>query len=296
MVKKTIFVVFLLFLPLFSSSAATVILRSGKTIRGNILSQDARSIQIRTVKGTETLRKTLILKIIYQDISDAEAKGILKQEIAKKKQPETTVQQKTKPVGKEPEPEKEIIPTKSIPPMQIADRSRYDIVWRSAVLPGWGEFHAGNSKWGWINSSAFVSATLLSAYFYSEKQSAKHRYDSRSSIFRPSVAGYVLFTQLSANQFFTPYSFNYVRYIDDDTRNYRDYKQATERFNESLAGLAGIYLFNVIHSYFTGISYEKADLQSRFFLRGKIRRFGRQQNSTSGGVEVVYSVGYHFYF
>ncbi|MFH2029983.1 MAG: hypothetical protein ABIJ40_05060, partial [Bacteroidota bacterium] len=58
-------------------------------------------------------------------------------------------------------------------------------VWRSALIPGWGQFHKGEPQKGWrflISETACVSSFFISNYFsrnYSQKAENERDYDKR---------------------------------------------------------------------------------------------------------------------
>jgi len=58
-------------------------------------------------------------------------------------------------------------------------------VWRSTMVPGWGQFYKGESKKGWrflISETALVSSFFISNYFsqnYSQKAESERDYDRR---------------------------------------------------------------------------------------------------------------------
>ncbi len=61
----------------------------------------------------------------------------------------------------------------------------FEPIWRSTIVPGWGQFHKGEQKKGWrflISETVFVSSFFISNYFsqnYSRKAENDQNYDNR---------------------------------------------------------------------------------------------------------------------
>ncbi len=79
------------------------------------------------------------------------------------------------------------IPKPEFASLDLSVEQGYGItpIWKSAIVPGWGQFHKGESKKGWrflISETIFTSSFFISNYFshnYSSKAENERDYDRR---------------------------------------------------------------------------------------------------------------------
>lgn len=272
--KFIIFVV-VCFLQKNTISAETVILRSHEVIQGRVIFQDVNILRIIDDSGKSLdLDKNEILKVSYRDVKDAkEIKQIIEEE------------------------EKKLPPAKRKKPVAVEKRSKWSIVWRSALVPGWGQWKADKKLYATI---AFGGTLLTAAYTiskYTEFQSAESSYDSKmqvvgiltlggSRITGNPLAGQsgFLLSIYFANSFFQPYS------------------QAQIGGNNAIQTLAVVYVVQLFHSFMIGNNWEKETPNTSI---GKKAAFGdwnfnaqpRHAFSPAGiSRETYYEVNYRFRF
>jgi flagellar biosynthesis GTPase FlhF len=59
---------------------------------------------------------------------------------------------------------------------QVGEVSRGSVLWRAALLPGWGHFRANEDGWGWTYTLGFWLSAATGAYYYNRAESfAKER-------------------------------------------------------------------------------------------------------------------------
>ena len=134
--------------------SATLILRSGKIVKGKVVTQDSRTLTYKNDSGkTVILQKKEILKVVYKDINEDEAARIRESE----KKREKELAQKQKELAEQRAREEELEREKA---RELLERSkktaqkesgksgvtRNGAIWRSAVLPGWGQYADGRKK------------------------------------------------------------------------------------------------------------------------------------------------------
>ncbi|TGK08067.1 hypothetical protein EHO59_07495 [Leptospira semungkisensis] len=194
---------------------------------GSVVGQNERSITVQTDIGKKNISKRDILRIIYKDVTKEEEKKI-RQEEEKKLQ--------ENPQQKIEEPIIIIEPPKA----EIPPRSRWSVVWRSAVLPGWGQYYAENKSEGIWTGSIFLGSLALAAATRVEAASAKKTYDDAVSktsttgtyIYGGGLANYFLYTQV-------PHARS-------------EYHNAVEHYNEAIYVLGAVYLTQLVRSYILG--------------------------------------------
>ena len=160
-------------------------------------------------------------------------------EVAKKEESEET----QKPETIEPEPQNVVV-------------DRWGPLWRSALIPGWGQFYAGNNVSGGFFGGLFAFAAINS---YNLRRIAL---DSR--------AEYVSFTDTTFLLPFVPglgTPAAAVVYFETDRRS-ETYARNVKRQQQSVMFLGGVYLVQLIHAAFlskeipTALIYDPADPDS----------------------------------
>ncbi|TGK13931.1 hypothetical protein EHO60_00845 [Leptospira fletcheri] len=223
-----------LILLLFSSqliAVQSILLRNGSTVKGTVITQNEKNIQVKGEDGRlVTIPKKSILKVIYKEVTKEEEKKIRQEEekkIQNIQQPQSA--QEEIPVIPEVPQEPVFVP----PPKPT--RSRWSLVWRSAVLPGWGHIYADRKKTGWIYGGTFAVALGYSIISAEHAKSAKSSYDqatfNSALIFGNSPIGL-------------------GRFNLEGQRS--EYQKDVKQYNQSLAILGTVYLVQLVHSYFTG--------------------------------------------
>lgn len=262
----------------------SVILKSGKTIKGQVVSQNVKELTVKQTDGTtKTVPKSQILKVVYKDVSEEEAKKIrleeerklrAKEEAARRKreeeirrkQEEETKRLAAEKKEKEEEArlererlEKEQEESSSQDTENIAydsERSRWDIVWRSSVLPGWGFYHADHTITASVYGGLFWGGLMYAVNLRGQVNSQKAAYDQASLFYqfgRPNPANFATQQGVNATGFLVQDTL-LSEYVSSSKK---DFRGATNQYNGALGFTALVYLIQLTHSYFVGVDWEE---------------------------------------
>lgn len=121
--------------------------------------------------------------------------------------------------------------------IQVVGATPFGSLWRSAVIPGWGQTYSGNSRKGWffLGTTLFLGGAVLSAR--SAHTAAINDRDS------PAAFGFLL----SADPAYLPAS---LLLVARDNANQSKVEQAADRYRTASLLLAGFYLYNVFDAWF----------------------------------------------
>nr|WP_156781824.1 hypothetical protein [Leptospira tipperaryensis] len=256
--KKLIYSPFLLlFLFFFSQSlwsAQTILLKNGTALKGDVTGQNEKNITVRLTDGSvKTISKKTILKVVYRDVNEEEAKRIRQEEEKKLKEAKSADEKK--------QIEEEAIVAK--PDFKVphsGDRSRWSLVWRSALLPGWGHYKAERKKTAYVYGALFWTG-IVATYSSAQKVTqTKADYD-QASLNAQILGGS---SPLLAGQILT-----------NGKRD--DYKKAIDDYQKISAATAILYLIQLAHVYYTGISWEEEEVA--LTPQGSILKKGLQMES-----------------
>ncbi|MDV6236850.1 DUF5683 domain-containing protein [Leptospira ellisii] len=251
----------------------TVLLKSGERAYGTVIDQDPESVTIIREGKRERLAKNKILKIVFKEIKD-------EQEIAKIVENE---RKKLNKEGKRNEREEQadmiyleqMIKENSYKIVQkrlallekyleerdgdweryiSAKRNPWEPVWKSALLPGWGQSTMRQGEWSSTYSTLFFAS--LVAYFALDA-AEKDRADAyNKKIFKTFEqkftlgflpSGFVPASTLEQyDQIQTIKTLDSLSSIRSDEAQYKNAKHA------ALGVAAGIYVIQLVHSYFSG--------------------------------------------
>ncbi|TGL71961.1 hypothetical protein EHQ67_02280 [Leptospira kmetyi] len=212
-------------------SAQTILLKNGSSIKGDVTGQNEKTLTVRTENGVQTISKRSILKVIYKDVNEEEAKRIRQEEENKIREAKSAEEKK--------KIEEEAIVQKPEPKLS-GTRSRWSLVWRSAVLPGWGHYKAERKKTAIVYGTLFWSGVIATAFASQQIGQKKSEYESSTLIAQAS--GNLLFGELVVSG------------------KRAEYKKSIQDYQNAAAGTALIYLIQLTHSYFTGISWEQEEV------------------------------------
>ncbi|TGK52503.1 LA_0442/LA_0875 N-terminal domain-containing protein [Leptospira bouyouniensis] len=274
--------------PLFAIN--TVILKNGKTIKGKVTDQNEKGLTVQTSEGSQNISKSQILKVIYKDVSDQEAEKIRLAEEKKlkdKEEKERAKLEKEKLIAeakehkrleeeaklaekqrlaeesikesqaeKEAKAEAEWLATRQLGPSPAATKcgGRLALIWRSAVLPGWGHYCGGNTT-----SAATYGVLFFGTLLYTlgplrtEEKNAKSHYDNMVLFNQIAGPG----TRFNAQNISLPSEFIFgflETSIADDliVKSKDNAKEANAKYLVGLGTVGIIYITNVIHAYMIG--------------------------------------------
>lgn len=180
----------LVFLVALSSLQADVIFfRNQRYVKGTIISQSATSVLLRDVSGkTITISKARVRRILYispekmQEMDRrAEAKDRLRRTARIREEAQRTEQQRkereaTEARRKELANRKALLRRQSLQQAEqrneIKRQQRLATLWRSALLPGWGQVYRNQTNRGYWVGGAFTGSLLLLYFFNARYASA----------------------------------------------------------------------------------------------------------------------------
>jgi hypothetical protein len=187
------FIFSVLFFSLAALQADIIYLRSGQTLSGKIVAVSPAAIVIETPNGRQTLAKGAVRRIVYGVTEDPDKKK--KEEEQRKKLEEQRKKQEElqKELQKQREDElkrrqdeldrqkQEALskPQRRPEPEISGSASMEGAIWRSALLPGWGQFYQGRSLEGSVYLASFLA--VAGAAGYAGSQYSAHRSAYRSS-------------------------------------------------------------------------------------------------------------------
>lgn len=189
-------------------------------------------------------------------------------------------------------------PKKIEEPVQTHGLKRWEIVKRSAVLPGWGEYYAGQKvpepkyeKRGKIYFFSFTAATLLYLYWNEftlpgQKTPTQKNYESESTKY---LVGSFLLPNLSNNsrRFAALYGLNYSRELEEKVND------QAQKTNIMLGLMLGIYVTQLVDAFFIE---KDLKLSSIPFFHDVQFSVAPQKVPYSGQIETYYHMGYSLGF
>lgn len=195
-------------------SAHTLYLNNGRVVVGRIIAQTRTHVTIQTGGQNQVFNKQEIREISYSD-----------------------------PVVVIPKKEEKKIEVKPTGPSD----NRWTILMRSAVLPGWGHFQAGEPGFGFMYSGAFVAALSYvgaksRAYKRTEQQYADKTMYTFVVVFQSTQGNATLATLAN---------------FAASSAYYKPFQNATNDANASLIALGTVFTCNLIHAFYTGTRLEK---------------------------------------
>lgn len=288
--KKTLLIIFLCLvtLPLFAVN--TVILKNGKTIKGKVTDQNERGLTVQTAEGSQTIPKSQILKVVYKDVSEQEAEKIRiaeEKKLREKEEKEKAKLEKERLLAeakeqkrleeeaklaeqtrlaeeknketlaeREAKAEAEWLATRKLGPSPAAAQcgGRLALIWRSALIPGWGQYCGGYTVSAGTFGTLFFGTLLYSlGPLRTEEQNAKSHYDTMVLLNQIGGPG----TRFNAQNVSLPSEFigGFVETsITEDliTKSKNNAKEANIKYLAGLGTAGIIYITNVIHAYMIG--------------------------------------------
>lgn len=221
--------------------ADTVILRNGTTINGTILNQSRTAVIIRIDGRVQTIPKANIRRIRYGGEAANKAAAERKREEEQKRAEEE--RRKAEHSRKQTEPggqKKSEHPAASSPELTPGA-----ILWRSALLPGWGFLQLKQDRWAWTYMGLVGGGVLSSLALRSQAREAKARYEDNAGgtipAFLTAGNGQGTVALLLLNQI-------------QDNQNYKQYRIAAARLRSAISFTAFVYVAQLFHAYLAGRS------------------------------------------
>lgn len=147
--------------------AETILFRDGTKLQGKIQTQGQNTITIKTSKGVQIVKKSEITKVIYKDkiSDDEEAKIRLEEEqkqLALNAKKEEIERIKKEQLPKESPEKQETVIFK--PEINLGEeKTSLGAFWRSALVPGWGQFYQGR-EWAGVIYPTLILGGGYAAY------------------------------------------------------------------------------------------------------------------------------------
>lgn len=245
--------------------ADRVYLRSGQQLDGAVVNQNKSEVTFRTESGqVQKIQKSEIVRIAYGNLTpeqkaaeekqkqeeaarlaayqkqqaeaqrlEAERKEADRQAAAKREE-EIRKSQNAKEQAQKTREQSKASENKTLQPRPQA----FGCAWRSALLPGWGQYACGQSR-----AAIEVGALFLGAGAYAAQQNALQRKALRDYD-RQSLYGFVAFAQQGAIQ--TGINYELVK------QSKGEYHSRLRNYSQSLSILSVIYLAQVAHAFWIG--------------------------------------------
>ena len=300
--KIVILIVLFSFRSIYSE---TVLLRNGSILSGKLKSQSLNDIIIIIDSKEQKITKDKVFRVLYRDMSQTEAKKAMLAEI-KKLNPKdrekllSEIKDKTiiseveikpnieKPSNKEVEstPAKETTveiknPESNSEKTKVELITKWGLVWRSALVPGWGHIRAEYYKTGILYGTVFFGSAIFAGYMSNQLNSAIEARDQKITTSTALTLGgggpasaLLLFagSSLSSNQ---------------DEQRILGYRAL---LYSSLGVMSGVYFIQLINVYITGAKIEKSkQVGFNYNMKPEISTLTQQ-------IEMQHVVSYSFTF
>jgi len=187
---KTLFVCILLTISIHLSALHLIILNNGDKIKGDIIYQDKKTVHIKCQSVILKIPKSKIKNItVIRTVKPQKVTIFLKN---KKRIFGTMIKKDAKRITLETDAGKTIILLSNIitikkgnhlikipiPKRKVIKDIWWDSMWRSAIIPSWGQFYQGKKAKGWIALGITAISVTGSIWSYFSYKSAKDRFDS----------------------------------------------------------------------------------------------------------------------
>lgn len=206
-------ILFLTSIPVFGH---TLYLKDGRTIQGHIVAQTRTEVKINVNGKVLTFLKTDIKQMDF----------------------DTQINKPIKPVQKKDEKTTEV---------KTAPLNRWNVAGRSALIPGWGHYAAGEK---WTATGYFGLTSILALYTYQKRSnaiSAKSNYESQTVL---------NFAAMSSTNLLGDPTLNLLGSSLIGATIYNGYQTKVAEYNQALQLLALAYTGQIVHAWFTGRSLE----------------------------------------
>jgi|GEM_PF-1740766 hypothetical protein len=294
MQQLRIFIILILLSSTSLYAENTVILKNGTNVKGKVIDQDDKNLTIKSTDGSfQKIQKGQILKVIYKDLSEQEAQKIRLEEEKKlkakedaerlKREKEESIANKKKEeeIKKEEElnrkkqaADERIAAEEAKKNLRMSDAdwetyreknkksadaaiacgSRLGLVWRSILIPGWGQTCGKN----YLSAGLFFGSIVLGAYYTqtalkTDLQREQDRYD-QLSLLNQTIGPPTKFTSqyISTSAEFTTVLFENFIVNEIISKSKNESKTSNAMYHGGLGLVTLVYLTNVFHAYWIG--------------------------------------------
>lgn len=171
--------------------AETVFFRNGQYLNGELIAQTKETVTMRTATGEQVISKAKIKRILYNTTSAEDKKKLEEQAKAeeKKREQERIERERIAEAKRKDDDAKRAQAEEARKRDEAAAKkssgggslfgglvseATLAGVWRSAVIPGWGQYYQGRQDRAKIYAGAAVGTFVLTYYFYQD-YSKKHK-------------------------------------------------------------------------------------------------------------------------
>ncbi|MCE9501367.1 MAG: hypothetical protein K8R21_12845 [Leptospira sp.] len=304
-----------LLLLTFGIEAETILLRDGNSLKGKITAQNFKEITI-AVTDQEgqtkevSVNKSNIIKVVYHDLQKEEEEKLRAME-----------DEKNKSLGneklKQEQEEKQKLAYEEKRLQEEADRksqenirkkeergSRFGALARSAILPGWGQWHGDRKITGIIWPVLFLSTA---GALYRQNQIyhfAQKDYDALNNPYSQLAYTKLLLNPGSSSQsainstdLLDPTRAYIYNKTNQTTQQRKDVEQHYVQVRNIGYLLAGIYVLNLIDAFVFHNDVDFSAQNRGFFMDYSARAFATNVSSTgSMKYDQLYTLGYNFVF
>lgn len=253
--------------------ADTLHLRNGRQVTGTIVSQNRTHVTIRTAGRAQLIPKNTIRRIRYGNEAEELRRAAQKRAAEEKqreearrkeeqrRQAEARQQEEQRKQAEEKRREeerkraaaakKETSESGKESSTKVADPSggttRVSVLWRSAVLPGWGQLHADDNLVGWGSMGAFFAGAVAAAYFRVSATAAKATYEDNAGGALPAV---FVAAANGSSEFTSGQAAVFLLNIQSDDGNFSDYREQAARLKAAAVFTGVVYLAQLVHAAF----------------------------------------------
>ncbi|MDF3819926.1 DUF5683 domain-containing protein [Leptospira sp. 96542] len=305
----------------FPIQAESILLKKGGTIKGKVVEQDQNKIKVKKEDGSfQTISKADILKVVYKENMTAAEEEKLrkaeedkerikreKEEAARQKKEQEEAAKAEKANQAKKAEEEAALKKQQEEKNRLAAEAKKNLTplgaaWRSAVLPGWGQWQQGRKT----QAIVYPSIILVGLFFTYDKhrmyQSAKRDYNNLEN---PYTENGLIRAALTPPN--TPALSPGEAVVASQFGPFKGQRESVERHYREMQyiGLATalVYFWNVFDAYYfhpkQNLTGGEDSKTNKIFVRTSVERmFGAPPTSLAAekGFEHRTNLGYEFYF
>jgi|JI8StandDraft_1071087.scaffolds.fasta_scaffold00069_6 hypothetical protein len=331
---RNIAVPFCIFFISYALFAENILLKRGGTIKGKILEQDQNKIKVQKEDGAiAVISKGDILKVVYKEHITAdeedklrkaeEAKALAAAEKERIKKEKEEAERLKKELAEKEKADKEANANKSKDDAakkkkaeedeKLAANSRKELTragatWRSAVLPGWGQYRQGRK----VQAFLYPSLIAVGLFFtYQENRyflNAKRDYNNLDNPY--TETGYLRAALGGTPAVSTTPVDPISAYAANEISPFKGQRESVEKHYRQMQYIGGVtaalYLWNVLDAFLFHPKANLADLNSEtvpdpknhFFMKTAMDQLDAVPYSSvlERRYEPKTNLGYEFYF